>query len=227
MPTQPQDPRGLPRLLSQKAAAEGNPLAWFEQFYRLALSKGYPIPWADMKPNPNLVEMYDRIPLSLSSTDLLVVGCGFGDDAEWLARKGHKVSAFDISSSAISECHKRFPDSPVHYLEANLFDPPPHWRNYFNVVVESYTVQVLEGSLRRKALLGISELVAPEGLLILISRGRSDFESAGALPWPLTRSEIEVIVTLGFQELFFDDYLDRTEENPTRRFRACYRKSKV
>ncbi len=227
MPTQSHDPRSLPRLLSEKAAADGTPLAWFEQFYQLALSKGYPIPWADMKVNPNLVEMYDRIPLPRSSTHLVVVGCGLGDDAEWLARKGHEVSAFDISSSAIGECRKRFPGSPVHYLEADLFAPPKHWRNYFNIVVESYTLQVIEGSLRRKALLMIGELVRPGGLLILISRGRSEGESAGALPWPLTRSEIEIISTWGFQELFFEDYLDHTEENPTRRFRACFRKAKV
>lgn len=218
------DPRLLPRRLSEKAIADGYPLAWFEHFYRLALAEGYPIPWADMKPNPSLVELYERIPDLRSPASLLVVGCGLGDDAEWLACKGHEVTAFDISSSAIRECHKRFPDSPVDYLAADLFDPPDNWRNHFNIALESYTLQVLNGSLRNKALLKISELISPSGLLVLISRGRNESESPGTMPWPLTRSEVEVITELGFRELFFEDFLDRSEETPIRRFRACYKK---
>ncbi len=224
MSTPSKDPRSLPRLLSDKAAADGSPLVWFEQFYQLALAKGYPIPWADMKPNPNLLAIYDRIPVLRSSANLLVVGCGLGDDAEWLARKGHEVTAFDISPSAINECRKRFPDSPVDYLAADLFAPPDNWRNHFRIVLESYTVQVLNSSLRKKALQRISELVSPSGLLILISRGRNESESAGTMPWPLTRGEVEVIPELGFREIFFEDYFDCSEETPVRRFRACYKK---
>ena len=224
MVPQSQDPRSLPRLLAEKAIAEGDPLAWFERFYRLALAEGYPIPWADMKPNPNLMELCERIPDLRSPTNLLVVGCGLGDDAEWLAQQGHEVTAFDISPSAITHCCRRFPDSPVDYLVADLFDPPESWRKHFKIVLESYTLQVFKGSLRNEAVLRISELISPSGLLVLISRGRNESESAGTMPWPLTRDEVDVIPELGFRELFFEDYLDRSEERPIRRFRACYQK---
>ena len=219
------DPRSLPRLLSEKAITAGNQLAWFEQFYQLALTRGYSIPWADMKPNPNLMEIYDRIPVPRYSTKLLVVGCGLGDDAEWLARKGHEVTAFDISPSAIEECHKRFPTSSVWYVEADLLNPPGFWQNHFDIVVESYTLQVLKGALRKKAVISITGFVITNGLLVLISRGRDDYEPAGTMPWPLTRREVDVIPKLGFQELFFEDYMDPSEEPPLRRFRACYQKN--
>lgn len=218
------DPRSLPRLLSEKAMAAGRPLSWFEHFYQLALAEGHPIPWADMKPNPNLVEIYDRIPELKSKAAILVVGCGLGDDAEWLAQKGYQVTAFDISSSAIKECRKRFPGSPVHYLEADLFTPPEKWSNNFDLVLESYTLQVFKGSLREEALLRVCELVGPNGLLVLITRAREESESAGTMPWPLTRREVDAIPQFGFQELFFDDHLDTSEAPPIRRFRACYRK---
>ena len=219
-----QDPRSLPRILSEQARADGQPLAWFEHFYQLALAEGHPIPWADMKPNPNLVEIYDRIPCPDSPATFLVVGCGLGDDAEWLAQNEHRVTAFDISPSAINECRQRFPGSPVHYLEADLLAPPEKWRNSFDLVLESYTLQVLQDSLREKALLGVCELVRPGGLLILITRAREESESTGTMPWPLTRREVDVIPKLGFHELFFEDHLDQSEDTPVRRFRACYRK---
>ena len=178
-----------------------------------------------MKPNPNLVEIYERIPCPHAPATFLVVGCGLGDDAEWLAQKAHQVTAFDISPSAINECRQRFPGSPVHYLEADLLAPPEKWRNHFDVVLEAYTLQVLQDSLREEALQRICDLVGPDGLLILITRAREEADSTGTMPWPLTRREVEAIPKLGFQELFFEDHLDRSEAPPVRRYRACYRKS--
>ena len=153
-----------------------------------------------------------------------MVGCGLGDDAEWLAEKGHRVTAFDISPSAINECRRRFPNSAVHYLEADLFAPPDTWRNHFDMVLESYTLQVLTTPLRDKALLRICELVSSNGLLLIITRARDESEPAGTMPWPLSRRELDVIPSLGFEELFFEDHMDQSEENPIRRFRSCYRK---
>lgn len=37
----------------------------------------------------------------------VVIGCGLGDDAEYLASMGYEVTAFDISPTAIAMCHTR------------------------------------------------------------------------------------------------------------------------
>jgi ubiquinone/menaquinone biosynthesis C-methylase UbiE len=72
-----------------------------------------------------------------------VVGCGLGDDAEYVAGRGFDTVAFDISASAIRAARRRYPDSAVHYVTADLLDPPGEWERAFDLVVESLTLQAL------------------------------------------------------------------------------------
>lgn len=217
------DPRAIARKLAGEALSVGRPLDWFERLYAKASSEGVPIPWADRVPNPNLIELYAKVRHLPFGWRALKVGCGLGDDAEWLATQGFDVTAFDISPSAIDECHRRFPDSRVHYVETDLFKAPPGWTGAFDVVLESYTLQVLPPGLRAAAMEKICEFVAPGGYLLFITRAREESDPAGAMPWPLTRREADSCVGLGFREVYFEDCLDQ-EKPPVRRFRACYQR---
>jgi len=217
------DPRTIARKLASEALSSGRLLDWFEHLYARALSTGVPIPWADRVPNPNLIELYERVRHLPFGKRALKVGCGLGDDAEWLAVQGFDVTAFDISPSAIEECHRRFPDSIVHYVEADLFRAPPEWSAAFDLVQESYTLQVLPFELRAAAIEKICEFVAPSGYLLFITRAREESDPPGAMPWPLTRREADRFVAHGFSEVYFEDYIDQ-ERPPVRRLRACYRR---
>jgi SAM-dependent methyltransferase len=83
----------------------------------------------------------------------LVVGCGYGDDAQWLAARGCAVTAFDISPTAVAAARARFPASPVDYQAADLLSLPAAWAaEPFDLVVEAYTLQILPpGSPERAA----------------------------------------------------------------------------
>ncbi len=49
--------RAKARQLAHAAVSRGEPLAWFEELYSQAESAGLSsIPWADLEPNPSLVE---------------------------------------------------------------------------------------------------------------------------------------------------------------------------
>ncbi|WP_020481658.1 class I SAM-dependent methyltransferase [Methylomonas sp. MK1] len=216
--------RTIARQLAQTSIAAGNPLDWFEQLYAKARLDGVSIPWADHTPNPNMIELFQQVDGQISfGRRALKVGCGLGDDAEWLSDLGFEVTAFDISPTAISECGNRFPNSKVTYVICDLFQSPENWLGAFDLVLESYTLQVLPPELRAKALKQISGFVSFGGYLMLIARLREELESTGLMPWPLVRREIEILTSQGFVERYAEDYFDG-EQPPVRRFRGCYQR---
>jgi SAM-dependent methyltransferase len=108
-------------------------------------------------------------------------------------------------------------------VAADLLAPPAAWRGSFDLVFESYTLQVLPEPARRDAIAQLAALVAPGGRLLLLCRAREQSDPIGALPWPLTREELAGFVAHGLRETSFSDFLDR-ESPPVRRFRALYRR---
>jgi SAM-dependent methyltransferase len=213
--------RARARQLARDAIGRGQPLAWFERLYREADARTAVVPWDDRVPNPHLVAWLDARPDVRGRA--LDVGTGFGDNAEELARRGLEVVAFDVAPTAIAGARARFPGSPVRYLVADLLAPPPEWRAAFDLVAETYTLQVLPPTERTVAAQTLRSVLAPGGTLLVIARGREATDPEGEMPWPLTRAEMEGI---GAGELFltgFEDFVD-AEEPPVRRFRATFRR---
>jgi SAM-dependent methyltransferase len=187
----------------------------FEEIYAGAGEDLASIPWADLTANPALTAWLDGRPPP-DGHRALVVACGLGDDAEELARRGYRVTAFDVSPTAIERCRQRFPASPVDYVVADVFDLPSDWGGAFDLVVEIRTLQSLPLERRQTAARAIADTVAPGGTAFVRTAAREAEEPLGSRPWPLTRSELEPFTAAGLLELELRD----EPPGPGRRFRT-------
>jgi SAM-dependent methyltransferase len=153
----------------------------------------------------------------------VVVGCGLGDDAEFIAGLGFQTVAFDISPTAIAAARRRFPGSAVRYQAADLLSPPAAWRQAFDLVVESLILQALPDPPRRDAIARLGDLVAPGGTLIAIARAREPDQAVAGPPWALTRAEIDAFAGSGLEPVRIEDMHDPQMPWP-RRWRAEFRR---
>jgi len=211
------------RELARRHVERGEPLEWFERLYAEGRAGEAAIPWADREPNPNLVAWLDRADPGSDGRRALKVGCGLGDDVEELSARGFDAVGFDVSPTAIEWARERFRDSEAEYVVADLFDAPDRWTRAFDLVVESYLLQVLPPARRREAVGRIAEFVAPGGTLVAIARGRESGDDEGEMPWPLTEAELRRFGDEGLEPVRFEDYED-DETPPVRRFRATFRR---
>jgi hypothetical protein len=176
----------------------------------------------DKRANPHLVSWAENNNISGGGRRALVVGCSYGDDAEWLAGPGFELLALDVSPTAVSAARLRFPDSIVHYQVVDALNLPDEWRRAFDLVFEAYTPQVLLGETRAAAVREIAGTVKDR--LLIVARGRDEDDDIGQMPWPLTLSDLLPIrqARPDLVEFSFEDYTD-DEIPPVRRFRAEYR----
>lgn len=124
------------------------------------------------------------------------------------SEQGFKVTAFDISPTAIAWCRKRFPNSEVSYLVADLFAVDPAWHRAFDLVFESRNIQALPLIVRSKAIESIASLVAVGGTLLVITRFRDSEAEPDDPPWPVSDQELAQFQKLGLQEIRRDTFTD-------------------
>jgi SAM-dependent methyltransferase len=213
------DGRAFARELAAASIAHGDATGWFEPLYAAAEQGTTTVPWAGHAPSRRLVS-------ALAGLDgrgrAIVIGCGLGDDAEHVASLGFTTVAFDVSSTAVAVARRRFPQSTVEYVTADLLSPPPSWAGAFDLVVEVFTLQVLTGEARRAAFARVAQMVAPGGRLLVIAGARDEADDAGTMPWPLTRAEIESLCRYGLRRDSIVDFIDDEGWRLVRRWRAWF-----
>jgi SAM-dependent methyltransferase len=204
------DPDVHVRQLAAESIAADDPTGWFERLYAEAEQGRAVVPWFRGDPRPALVEWVERRrPEAGEGRRAMVVGCGLGDDAEYIAGLGFRTVAFDISASAVRVARRRFPDSTVEYAVADLLAPPAAWREAFDLVVECYNVQSLPKAAQPDAIVQVGRLVDRGGTLLVIAfaAGAADHRDSGP-PWPLTRAEVDSFATGGLRAVRVDEIAD-------------------
>jgi SAM-dependent methyltransferase len=212
------------RVRTRELAAEfnekGDPLGWFDALYKESGGDTEKIPWADMAPNRFFKAWAKEKRLKGEGRKALVVGCGLGDDARYLHDLGFKVTAFDISPTAIEWANRVYRNAEIQFEVADLFEPFRGWLAAFDFVLEIYTIQPLPLEMRERAIDAVAAFVAPAGRLVVVTRGREDDEEVGEVPWPLSKRDLTRFEKNGLREIEFRDLWD--EEDEQRRFVVEY-----
>ena len=207
--------------LAQTYLDKGDAIGWFEALYAEAAGDNTRISWADLEPNRFFVEFAEKTNLRGENRKALVVGCGLGDDARYLHDLGFKVTAFDISRTAIEWARRLHHDTDIKFLVADLFDAPKEWYQAFEFVLEVYTIQPLPMEMRSSVIDSIANFVKLHGKLVIITRGREDDEVPTELPWALSRKDLSRFDENGFRQQSFEE-MPGDEEPPIPRFIVEY-----
>jgi SAM-dependent methyltransferase len=205
---------------------------YFESIYARAAGNPAALPWAQKGPSRALVNWLNvEAPSQVRcGARVAVVGCGLGEDAREVARRGYEVIGFDCSETAVRWAQGLDDGNVKEYVRADLFNPPSRWLRRFDLVVESNNVQALTPDRHAQAVAALANLMAPHGLLLVIARGApgSDPPQAGP-PWPLTESELlDAAEQAGLESAAeICSFVDDQEEPPVRRIRAVFRRAAV
>jgi len=182
--------------LGVAAVADGEPTRWYDELWSAASRGEVAMPWDRTDPHDLLAAYVDG--QDGTGRRAVVVGAGYGADAEHLASLGFETTAFDISPAAVAAARARYPASEVDYRVADLLDLPEDLVGAFDLAVEIYTIQALHGSLREGAVSGVRRLVAPGGTLFAVQIVREDDEEVGAEPpWLLDFAEMTALAGEG------------------------------
>ena len=204
--------------LAAGAIERGEPTAWFDELYAAGSAGEVSMPWDRSAPQVDLRTWAEREELDGAGRRAVVVGCGLGADAEYLASLGFATTAFDISPTAVDVARTRNPGSSVDYRVADLLGLPGEWDRAFDLVVEIFTLQALPDPPREQAADAVTGLVADGGTLLAVAFRYVDSAPVDAgPPFPLGRAFMTGLARGGLE-------VTRLEVVDGPRWRATYRR---
>ena len=199
--------------------ASDDPLGWFDACYEGAEGEAALVPWAHEVARPEFVEWLEQLPAERRCGRALDVGCGLGDNAVELVKAGFDVTAFDISETPIRWAAKRFPGYKIDWRAFDLIKPPDDFEAAFDLVNETYTLQILEPPYREQAIRTLPRFVKPGGTLLIVGRGRLAHEPSNPPPWPIMPEEFDCLLDAGLELIAFEDFYTDRKGQPVRHFR--------
>ena len=177
--------------LAAEAIGSGEPTAWFDRLYAAGVAGEVSMPWDRTGPQPWLEEWARAAGVDGTGRSAVVVGCGLGADAAYVAGLGFATTGFDVSTTAVGQARERHDGPGIEFEVADLLDLPDTWRAGFDLVVEIFTLQALPDPPRRDAMAAVAGLVAPGGTLLAVAfRSDGSQPADQGPPFPLDRDSM-------------------------------------
>jgi 2-polyprenyl-3-methyl-5-hydroxy-6-metoxy-1,4-benzoquinol methylase len=164
-------------------------MEFFEKAYQ-----GSP-PWDIGRPQREFVRIEESGEIS---GDVLDVGCGNGDNALYLAGRGHKVWAVDAIPLAIESARKKAEERglAVTFLVKDALHLHEIGRT-FDTVIDSGLFHTLSDPDRPRFVVNLSRVLKQDGSYFMLAF--SDLEPAGYGPRRVTQQEIRATFSDGWK----------------------------
>jgi cyclopropane fatty-acyl-phospholipid synthase-like methyltransferase len=160
------------------AASQSVDRATFENYY------ARPAPWDIGKPQPTLIAAADRI-----TSPVLDAGCGTGENALFLAARGHRVTGIDFVPEAIRRAQVKAAERGLS-VDFQVKDATKlgDWGQRFASVIDCGLFHVFSDEDRRRYVGGLAQVIEPGGRVFLLCF--SDAEPGRDGPRRVSRQEL-------------------------------------
>ena len=162
-------------------------------------------PWEKGKPHPGLIDFLAEN--GALTGEILVPGCGSGEDVRALSTPDNHVVGIDFARRAMAKAKRRSKIAHEEYLLADLFDLPAGMDGRFDWVFEHTCFCAIDPSRRHEYVSTVVRLLKPTGRLLAIFFINPDHDEEGP-PYRVSTAEL--------QEYFCDDFSVECEWVPAR-----------